>query len=317
MMINKPEDQSWDGSTTQTDPSPTTFGTAEWVEQEQRNREARARKQAAALERLESEKAQRRRAKEEAAKAERERLRVETEAEMEREQQYLDQKAEKSRKQVWANVVGNIYANCTFDSFEILSRAHQEAVDGCRSYADELRQGTNSGSLVLFGPTGTGKDHLATSVARILFDTGNWIPDSAWDMETDSYLIAEGWPTGRAKSMRFTSGSHLMLNLRESMKHDTEARAIERYIKSDLLVLSDPDSATGGQLTEYQANCYRDIVDRRYRFSRPNIVTLNVSSRSDMDRKLTTPLVDRLLAGATMVWCDWPSYRTGQKRNAK
>ena len=51
------------------------------------------------------------------------------------------------------------------------------------------------------------------------------------------------------------------------------------------------------------------ILDGRYSRRRPTWVTVNVSSRAELNERLTPQNADRLRDGALAVFCDWQTYR--------
>ena len=62
------------------------------------------------------------------------------------------------------------YFKCSFDNYEIESEPQQKAVDALREYVANgdrnLKYGKN---IILFGPKGSGKDHLLVATCRELY----------------------------------------------------------------------------------------------------------------------------------------------------
>lgn len=140
--------------------------------------------------------------------------------------------------------------------------------------------------IVLYGPVGTGKDHLLHAVAREVVTrvpgtTVEWINGLDWYGE-----------------------------IRDAMgdSQRTEASLIRPLVNAGLLVLSDPLPAFGVLSQHMGAMLYR-LVDARYRALRPTFVSLNVQDDNEADSRLGAPTWDRLIDGAYQLFCNWPSFR--------
>lgn len=183
---------------------------------------------------------------------------------------------------------GNRYATCTLDSYRVTNQRQQEAVRAVAEYADMLRDAWESSGLVLYGPIGTGKDHLAFAVASLAI-------------------------TELGKRVEWVNGQAWFGQLRDNMDKDIpEAAAIGTLARPDLLVLSDPlppAMQRGDELTAYQATMLYRLVDARYSRGVPTIVTLNVVDDSEAYRRIGAPTWDRLCHDAWKIACNWPSYR--------
>ena len=65
-----------------------------------------------------------------------------------------------------------------------------------------------------------------------------------------------------------------------------------------------------GDASQYNADVLMRIVDRRYRDCKPTWLTLNVLDGEEAERRLASPIVDRVRHGSLCLECNWPSYRT-------
>jgi DNA replication protein DnaC len=215
------------------------------------------------------------------------------------------------REEAWHEVVGPRYRGCTFATYLCAPEAPAmgKALDACREYADMLVTNPHSPNLILFGGCGTGKDHLAVSVCRVLFGQG-WKPVGG---VYDSVVNHIGWENG-AKELRLTTGTEMIAHIRDRMHKGVETNAVKLFTRPDLLVLSDPSPPSGDALTGYQSSVLARVIDDRYRAALPVIVTINCRERVDMNAMLTTPIADRLIDGAVTVVCDWPSHRKSLQR---
>jgi DNA replication protein DnaC len=181
--------------------------------------------------------------------------------------------------------VGCRYAHCSFDTFKVNSRKQKAVLDALLGYAKDFparyRGGTN---IVLFGPSGTGKDHLLLGLARVAI-------------------------TEHHTKVRWQSGQELYSALRDAMKEDyPEGDVLSPYLGASVLLLSDP-LPPRGELTEYQAASLFRVIDYRYRNLKPTWVTLNVASGEEAEKRMGVQVVDRLRHGALSLHCSWPSFR--------
>ena len=76
----------------------------------------------------------------------------------------------------WQDVkesIGTRYDSVTLESFEISNKTQQTAIDAIWRYVANIGDRTEQGEgLILFGPKGTGKDHLAISCLRKVAELG-------------------------------------------------------------------------------------------------------------------------------------------------
>lgn len=187
---------------------------------------------------------------------------------------------------------GERYATCTIDTFKAVSPAQKMVRRAVEDYIDLLRDAWETTGLVLYGKVGTGKDHLAMSVARV--------------------AIQE-----IGKRVAWVNGQSWFGSLRDSIDKGTpESSQINAMASPDLLVLSDPlppAMGKGDELTPYQASMLYRLIDARYSRGLITIVTLNVNDDQEADRRIGTPTWDRICHGVWKVHCNWPSYRAAAK----
>ncbi len=193
---------------------------------------------------------------------------------------------ESNRRHAWVTFLrdrGERYADCDLTNYQADLPRQQQVLAALRDYAADIRSRVRSGQgVVLYGSSGTGKDHLAVGLARAAI----WA-----DMKVE-------WSSGATIYERFRDAIE---------KEIPEYELIREYLRPSLLVLS--DLSTGGSLTDYQQSTIYRIADRRYNSGLPVVLTINAIDREEMDRMLSPPVVDRMIDGAILVKCDWPSYR--------
>ncbi len=188
--------------------------------------------------------------------------------------------------------IGKRYADCTFQGFRQLTPMHESAVAVCRDYVTHFGTYRTEGkSLVLFGPKGTGKDHLMVATIK-------------------SILIGYGRNPG---DIVYRDGLRLFAEFRHAIKSGAtdEDAIVEKYIHPHLLALSDP-IPPAGSLSEYEQRMLLRIVDGRYRDCLPMAATLNVKDRNELEQRMGPQAADRLCDGAVLVPCNWASYRSGR-----
>lgn len=197
----------------------------------------------------------------------------------------------------WRNVLtgaGTEYANCTLENYRLgmvpveyqkfQSSAHAAVVE----YASRLsvRWKEKSG-IVLFGPVGTGKDHLAVGVCR----------------EAIQQRMRVGW----------VACQRWFAELRDSIDaRIPEGQILAGLLAPHLLVLSDP-LPNVGEITPHQSTWLFRLADARQSRGKLTILTINVADDAEADKRLGEATWDRLCYRAWKIKCDWPSYRKPSK----
>jgi len=194
--------------------------------------------------------------------------------------------------------VGRRYQDCTLSGWRVggftgdgadsLNRSMEIAIEQCRTYVMEFGDHLRNGQSILFvGPKGGGKDHLMVGVLRSI---------------VDGYGI-------ESHRMRYVDGLTMFGEFRDTIRSNTsESSVIESYAKPHLLAISDP-LPPAGNLSEYEQRMILRVIDRRYRDCRPMAATINASGREEIEKRMGPQSADRLLEHATIVKCNWPSYR--------
>jgi DNA replication protein DnaC len=216
----------------------------------------------------------------------REALPVDEEATADRQQQETERRQEmRRRREKEADLmrqVGRRYRDVKLESFRCQHPGQQNAIDDIHAYINTFPKA--NGGIVLFGPTGTGKDHLLIAAARAV-------------------ILRYGY------SVAWADGMTMYGDLRDLMGSEySEKKFLNRLIAPALLIMSDPIPPRG-ILTDYQAAMLFRVLDARYRECRPTWASLNVESGKEGDDRIGPQLVDRLRDESLCIHCDWPSYR--------
>jgi DNA replication protein DnaC len=178
---------------------------------------------------------------------------------------------------------GARYRGCTLDNFDCTTTKQHAIVDLLREYV----VADFSCSVVLYGPVGTGKDHLAFALCKAAIRAGY--------------------------KAKWVNGQQWFGTVRDAMDTEkTEASLIGELSHPELLCLSDP-LPPFGSLTPFQATMLYRLVDARYSRGVPTICTVNVNDDAEADERIGEPTWDRLCHDAYKLYCNWPTFRRPTK----
>lgn len=159
--------------------------------------------------------------------------------------------------------------------------------DACRAYArDFARMRAQGACLVLRGAPGTGKNHLATAIAR--------------------ELLARGY------SVLNATAHDVIRRIRDTWGHapgEKDERAVLRELAAvDLLIIDEAGRHYGARDGRDNIELFQ-VIDARYRALMPTLVISNLE-RDAMRAAIGEAAFDRLReGGGQMLHFDWPSYR--------
>ena len=179
--------------------------------------------------------------------------------------------------------LGPRHAEATLENFHPPSKQAEKAREAIRVYAANLDQHVRAGEgILMYGPSGTGKDHLLVALSKLAIGSGY--------------------------RLRRISGPELFRMMRDAMADGEESQRLDSLKFWPILVLSDPLPPVG-TLTPYQASVLYELVDWRWSHRRPIWTSLNVASSQEADQRLGAAIVDRLQDRALVIACDWASHR--------
>jgi DNA replication protein DnaC len=174
----------------------------------------------------------------------------------------------------------------SLDSFQVYHKSQEEVLNRLRSIVPSVAEFVKAGrGIIFYGSVGTGKDFLLAAMLYAAVRAG----------------VRVEW----------VNGLEIFRVFRDAMddRHgESEREIMDRFRQPALLGLSDPLPPVGETSAWRTETLYR-ILDARYRDGQPIWATMNVVSPDEADKKLSSPVFDRLRHGAELVKCFWPSFR--------
>lgn len=174
------------------------------------------------------------------------------------------------------------FIGATLGGYQTPTDGHAKALQACRDYLESVIYG-NSGSLVLLGKPGTGKTHLACSIAVELMRRAG-------------------------KQALYRTVRDLVREVRATWHREaaeTEVDVIARLTQAPLLVLDEVGVQSG---TDNELATMFDVIDGRYRQELPTIVISNLN-RQGLQDALGERMFDRLREDGSVIVFDWSSHR--------
>ena len=175
------------------------------------------------------------------------------------------------------------FLECSFENFLTRTPDQQKVLEVCQQYAKSFAANRDSGAcLLMCGTPGTGKNHLATAIAR--------------------HLCAVGY------SVLFVKASeYLDLYWQQSF---AERLVWMRQIASvDLLIIDEVGRSSNAK--NAQDALFR-LLDARYEAQLPSVITTNLA-REEVIEVLGEAAYDRLTQGGSIrLTLNWPTHRSGK-----
>ncbi len=180
---------------------------------------------------------------------------------------------------------GRRYVKANLDSYKCTSPKQSVVLNRLRDFAKHLpeRLSAGEGGVVLLGPPGTGKDHLLMGLMRVA-------------------VLNNGF------TVRWVDGMRLFAQIKAGIRGNKVETLLDELCSVSILALSDPVPPRD-ELTAYEMAVLRDIIERRYSHAMATWITTNVQTSEDAKKLFTAAVLDRLMDGATQLFCDWESHR--------
>lgn len=199
-----------------------------------------------------------------------------------RERQQAIERAYKDRtRQLFEQSnLGAKFERATFENWK-KRPGTEEAFMTCRKWAREWPH-QNGRGVVISGPTGSGKTHLAAAVTHVLLERG--------------------------VEVIFQSVPDLLLKIRSTFNRGSEVseeQIIRRLVDAELVVLDDLGAE---KMTDWTETTLYNLIDQRYRHERPAIITTNLGL-NELGGRIGPRTMDRLAESYTHIKLDTNSYR--------
>lgn len=178
------------------------------------------------------------------------------------------------------------FANETFETFKATTQPAKHNLTVCQQYVNTWEDRKNAGEGLIFcGIPGTGKTHLAVSIAR----------EIAEDLQ-ESVFITTAARIIRAFRRAWSGKSEF-----------SELDVLAKYCDPDLLIIDEIGVQYG---TDSERNILFEVINDRYEYLLPTILVSNLPL-NELEEMLGERVVDRLLQGGTVLTFNWPTYRRG------
>jgi len=171
------------------------------------------------------------------------------------------------------------FADKTFENYEVMCSAQKQVKDYVAGYALDFK--TVEHDLVFIGRTGTGKDHLAVSLAKV--------------------VIAAGF------KVLFSDAEKLHRRIRDGYKQNiTEQEVMDEYARVDLLIVNELGVRTSPALASFLTEISNDRVNNLKKTLW--IGNLNLVEFADLMGDRAFDRIVRKNRSNVMIF-DWQSHR--------
>jgi DNA replication protein DnaC len=190
----------------------------------------------------------------------------------------------------WLNIPVR-YANASFQTFEITNQNQEKIIDICKKYVENFEKVASIGrSLLMVGTTGTGKTHLAYSIAKAL------ILQKSNLLEYITYTPIK----------TIFDGVKATFNDKSNYYYQKKDKLLEYYEKSTLLIIDEVRTKLD---SSFESEVLFELIDNRYNNLRPTIMISNLSLE-ELKGCVDVRVIDRMLENRGIILnFEWSSHR--------
>lgn len=176
------------------------------------------------------------------------------------------------------------YKNKSFENYEAVTSNQAHALFVCQGYCEYFDSNFEDGkNLLLCGKPGTGKTHLAYSIAKAIAKSG--------------------------RSIIYTTAYKMIKEIRDTWDHgsrQTEQHIIRKFTAPDLLIIDEVGVQSN---TENERTLMFQVLDARYQDMKPVLIVGNLTF-NELTEYMGERIIDRLReGGGSLIPLDWESYR--------
>ena len=178
----------------------------------------------------------------------------------------------------------------SFDSYQANCDGQKVALEAARNYYDRWTDGKNPGWLALLGKNGTGKCHLALSIANLMIETSD-----------------------RVKII-YIKLIRLMRRIRATYSNgteETEEQVISDIDSAHLLILD--EFGIRDELSGWERATLDDILDQRWEQNKPLIVMSNMNAK-DLMNLAGERINSRFAEMGQIVKFTWDDWRKASRK---
>ncbi len=180
--------------------------------------------------------------------------------------------------------IGKRFEDRTFETFSV-NMQNKRAFDICWNYAQRFTLNTKDG-LMLVGPVGTGKTHLAAAILKVVFDK---------NVSAAMVVVPE-----------------LLEEIRQSYVDNTQ-KLTEKVKSKRFLVLDDFGAE---KTTDWVQEQLYNLINYRYEHHLPTVITTNCDM-DELKKKHGERTVDRIIEMCEGVKLEGTSYRVKIRKSKK
>lgn len=172
------------------------------------------------------------------------------------------------------------FEECTFDSYRPQNPEQEKIVAWLKSWAadcanEEKCKAAHRSSIVLCGPVGTGKTHLAHAIVSCLIAEMPMDLKEGANYRDDVFSVIYR-NTSRVLRAIKASWSKSNFGLDDQEDGLSETRILDRLCTADILILDEVGVQFG---SDFERNYLFEIVDKRYSAMLPTVVISNLDMK--------------------------------------